>query len=194
VRRPDGSSAGFHYGVPDDNTNPDGLAGVFAQPVYRLPINTFSGLLQHEVIVFKSCFPVSKIASDEQLERYKDYYLSMRSVMDQHRDKVFVVVTPPPLNPAATDVEAASRARAFAEWLASEEYLSGHPNVFTFDFFGLLAEGDPAAWDYSMLKADYRNGEDSHPNAVANEMLGPLFVEFIVDAASSHREMVGDAD
>jgi hypothetical protein len=188
VRRPDGSSPGFHYGVPDDNTNPDGLSSVFAQPVYRLPLNTFSGLLQHEVIAFKSCYPASNIASDEQLERYKDRYLSMRGVMDQHPDRIFIIVSPPPLNPAATDVEAAYRARAFADWLASDEYLSGHRNVFTFNLFDLLAENDRAAPDCDMLSETYRDGIDSHPNVVANEAIGPLLVDFIVDAVVTYRE------
>lgn len=169
LRHPDGTAAGYSYNIPDDNTDSDGFARIFAQRVYGLPLNTFSGLFQHEVIAFKSCFPVSDIASDEQLETYKTYYPSIRDVMDQHPDKIFVVVTQPPLNPAATDTQAAARARAFANWLKSDEYLSGHPNVFTFDFFGYLAEDDPASPDYNMLREAYRDGTDSHPNATANE-------------------------
>jgi hypothetical protein len=184
---PDGNPRGYHYYIPEDNTYVDGLANLFAQKAYGLPLNAFSGLLQHEVIAFKSCFPVSDITSDEQLDRYKSYYLGMRDVMDQHEDRVFIVVTPPPLNPAATDAETAARARAFADWLTSGEYLSGHPNVFTFDFFGLLAEDDPASPDYNMLRAEYRDGEDSHPNQMANEAIGPLFVDFIVDGVEEYR-------
>jgi len=187
LRRPDGSSTGYNYNIPDDNTDPDGLARVFAQHAYGLPLNAFSGLLQHEVIAFKSCFPVSHISSDEHLEQYKSYYLDMRDVMDAHLDKMFIVVTPPPLNPAETDAEAAIRARAFAGWLKSDEYLSGHPNVFTFDFSGYLAEDDPTSPDYNMLRQAYREGSDSHPNRTANEMIGPLFVDFITNAVQSYR-------
>lgn len=187
LTRPDGSPTGYSYNIPDDNTDPDGLAGIFAQRVYGLPLNAFSGLLQHEVIVFKSCFPVSHISSDEQLEQYKSYYLDMRHVMDEHLDRVFIVVTPPPLNPAETGTKAAIGARAFADWLRSDEYLSGHLNVFTFDFFDYLAEGDPASSEYNMLRRDYREGVDSHPNQLANEMIGPLFADFIMDAVQSYR-------
>jgi len=190
LRRPDGSPAGYSYNVPDDNTDPDGLAEIFAQRTRRLPLNAFSGLLQHEVIVFKSCFPVSHITSDEQLERYKSHYLDMRDVMDGHPDRIFIVVTPPPLNPAATDAAAAARARAFADWLGSEAYLNEHPNVFTFDFFDHLAESDPTAPDYNMLHQAYREGSDSHPNQKANETIGPLFVDFVMDAVQSYREKV----
>ena len=194
VTRPDGSAAGFHYGVPDDNTNPDGLARIFAQPALGLPANTLGGLLQHEVIVFKSCFPVSQIASDEQLESYTEHYLQIRDTMDRHLDRVFIVVTPPPLNPAATDPEAASRARAFADWLTSDAYLNNHPNVFAFDLFDLLAEDESEVPDHNMLRRDYRSGSDSHPNKRANETIGPLLVDVIVHATASYRDGHGSGN
>jgi hypothetical protein len=188
LRRPDGTFTGYSYRIPTDNTDPDGLARVFEQRVYPLPLNALSGLLQHEVIVFKSCFPASNITSDEQLQQYKEWHVAMRGVMDGHPDRVFVVMSPPPLNPAATTPEAAARARAFADWLTSDAYLAGHPNVFAFDFFDYLAESDPAAPDYSMLRADYRDGDDSHPNQVANQTVGSIFAEFVIDAADSYGE------
>jgi hypothetical protein len=187
LRNPAGAYLGYSYNIPGDNTDPDGLAQIFEQRFYDLPLNALSGLLQHEVIAFKSCFPACQITSENQLAQYKEYYLAMRDVMDQHRDRVFIVMSPPPLNPEATDAEAAARARAFAEWLQSDEYLAGHPNVFAFDFFGHLAEEDPAALDYSMLRASYRDGEDSHPNEFANQTVGPLFAEFIMVAAEQYR-------
>lgn len=187
LRRPDGSYANYSYRIPDDNTDPDGLANLLAQRAYGLPLNAFSALLQHEVIVFKSCFPASQIESDDQLALYKAYYLNMRDVMDAHPDRVFVVMSPPPLNPAATDSEAAARARAFARWLQSDEYLAGHPNVFAFDLFGHLAEDDPASPDYNMLRAAYREGTDSHPNHAANQIVGPLFADFVMQAAEEYR-------
>jgi len=188
---PDGTRVGYSYLVPGDNTDPDGLARLFAQPVHRWPINAFSGLMQHEVIAFKSCFPASDITSDKQLTEYKAYYWAIRDVMDRHPDRVFIVVTPPPLNPAATTPAAAARARAFADWLRSDAYLDGHPNVFTFDLFDLLAERDASAPDFNMLRAVYREGDDSHPNRVANETIGPLFVDFIVQAAKAYRAHLG---
>jgi len=187
LTRPDGTRAGYSYSIPGDNTDPDGLAQIFSQPLYPWPLNAFSGLMQHEVIIFKSCFPVSHIVDDAQLEQYKSYYLQMREVMDQYPDHIFIVVTPPPLNPASTDAEAAARARAFAVWLASDEFLDGHPNVFTFDFFDLLAEGDPAAPDFNMLREEHREGTDSHPNEHANRAIGPLFADFIVEVVGTYR-------
>jgi len=171
----DGTPAGRNFDVPDDNTNPDGLAAIFAQPLHDPPDNTFSHLMEYDVIAFKSCFPVSNIESDEQLAEYESYYLSIRSRMDQYPNRIFIVVTPPPEIPADTDAQAAARARAFANWLASNEDLSGHPNVFTFNFFDLLA--DPST---NMLRADYQTDEyDAHPNELANQTIGPLFADFI---------------
>lgn len=186
---PYGDQTGYSYNIPFDNTNPDGLARIFAQPSYEVPLNTFSSLLQHEVIAFKSCFPVSHITSSEQLDEYKFYYLNLRNVMDRHQEKMFIVVTPPPLNPTATNAEAAARARIFAEWLKSEEYLDGHYNVFTFDLFGYLAEDDTTSPDYNMLRLEYREDSDSHPNRLANENIGPLFVDFIVKATQTYRSI-----
>ena len=95
---------------------------------------------------------------------------------------MFIVVSQPPEIPNDTDPQAAARARAFSNWLASDEYLSGHPNVFTFDFFDLLA--DPSD---NMLRAEYRVDEwDAHPNELANQPIGPLFADFIDQAVRTY--------
>ena len=183
---PDGKPRGYAYWIPGDNTNPDGYAGLFAQRVYGLPWNALSGLLQHEVIVFKSCYPVSDIRTDGMLEEYRSYYRSVRSVMDRHPDHVFIVVTPPPLNPASTSAPAAARARSFADWLGSADFLEGHPNVFTFDLFGNLEDKNPASPEAHMLRRDYRDGDDSHPNAAANRAIAPLLADLIASSARGY--------
>ncbi len=190
---PDGTLAGYTYNIPGDNTNPDGFAQIFAQEVDmsqahpQPPVNAFSGLLRHDVIAFKSCYPVSNIRSDAQLELYKDYYRQIRDVMDQHPDKIFIVVTPPPLNRTATTADNAARAQAFANWLASAEFLAGHPNVFTFNFFEILDGDDPNSNYFNRLREEYQNNSsDSHPNVLADEIAGPQFVEAIVNAIETY--------
>ncbi len=188
LRDPFGKYTGYSYMVPRDNTDPDGLATIFSQRVYNLPLNTISGLFQHEVIIFKSCFaPANHITSDQQLEQYKTWYLGMRKVIGQHPEKLFVVMTFPPLNPAETTPEEAARARIFANWLKSDEFLGGYPNIVIFDFFDLLAESNPAAEDFNMLRTAYREGSDSHPNRIANETIGPPFVDFVVESAQKYK-------
>ena len=59
--------------------------------------------------------------------------------------------------------------------------------MFTFDLFDALAESDPAQPDVNMLRKSYRIGVDSHPNVVANETVGPLFVNFIIRAVERYR-------
>jgi hypothetical protein len=183
---PSGQLVGYSYNVPDDNTDIDGLARIFNQRVYPLTLNTLSGLLQHEVIIFKSCFPNSSITSDDQMVQDKALYLEIREVMDKYPDKIFIVVTTPPLNPAETNLEIAARARPMANWLKSDEYLKGHPNIFTFDFFSYLAEEDRSSPQFNMLKKAYQNGTDSHPNLLANETIGPKFVQFVIESIQSY--------
>jgi len=79
------------------------------------------------------------------------------------------------------------RTRVFANWLKSDAYLGGHPNVFAFDLFGYLAEDDPTSPEYNMLRKTYREGSDSHPNRAANEKIGPLFADFIINAVQRYR-------
>ena len=184
---PTGKMLGYNYNVPADNTDPDGLFNIFTQPIYDWPVNTLSGLMQHEVIVFKSCYPASDITSDEGLEKRKTWYLAMRDFMDRHREKVFVLVTPPPLNPAETSPAAAQRARAITDWLTSAEFSSGHPNLFVFDLFSRLAEDDASRADAYMLRQDYRSEADSHPTQVANEKISPELFQFVTQSIDQYR-------
>jgi len=174
---PSGNYLGVNWDVPGDNTDQDGWREIFNQTVTDPPDNTFSHMLEFDVIIFKSCFPTSDIQSDEQFEAYRSYFLDMRDVMDQHPDKLFIPFTTPPLDPTSTSPEAAARARQWAEYLTSPEYLEGHPNIVVFDFFNLLADED------GYLRAEYRpGGGDSHPNELANQTIGPIFVEFVDQA------------
>jgi hypothetical protein len=167
-----GEKLGLNWDVPGDNTDPDGWYAIFNQPVGDPPDNTFSHMLEYDVIIFKSCFPSSDIQSEEQFETYRDYYLSIRDVIDEHPDKLFIPFTTPPLVPNATTPENAARARRWSEYLTSDEYLDGHPNIVVFDIFGLLADED------GFLREDYRVDEwDSHPNDIANGELGAALVE-----------------
>jgi hypothetical protein len=187
LRNPDGRLTGYSYNVPGDNTDIDALGKIFNQPVYSLPFNTLSGLLQHEVIIIKSCYPNNNISSDEKLAENKAIYLGIRTVMDKHPNKIFIVMTTPPLNPDGTNSETAARARAMADWLKSDDFLKGHPNIFTFDFYSYLADDQPGSPEFNMLRKEYQDGTDSHPNQLANKTIGPEFVEFVIQSIGSYR-------
>lgn len=172
-----GNWLGVNWDVPGDNTDPDGWYAIFNQPVTSPPSNTFSHMLEFDVVIFKSCFPSSHIADEWMFEQYQEYYLSIRDVIDQHPDKLFVPFTTPPLVPNETDAAAAARARRWAEYLTSDEYLAGHPNIAVFDVFTHAADAD------GFLRAEYRADEwDSHPNDIANTALGALLVEYVDQA------------
>ena len=185
LRRPDGSKTNTCYNIPNDtietrgngNTDPDGLAILFKQPVNYPPDYAFSRLLQHEVIIFKSCFPNSAIKNEQMLEQYKKWFIEIRDVIDKYPEKIFIPFTLPALHPLKTNPEEAKRARVWANWLKSNDFLDGHPNIYVFDFFDYFADSST-----NMLKKNFQrdaNSGDSHPNKLANQKIGPIFVKFV---------------
>jgi hypothetical protein len=192
LRNPDGVLLGYHYGAAANNTDPDGLYALWTTNNAARD----SILANHDVIAFKSCFPASGIPSAAALDQYKTWYVAIRDVFDQHPDKVFVVMSPPPLHRLATDLDEADRARAFANWLASPAYLAGHPNVVCFNLFDHLAQPNDGSATRNMLRWEYEGSHtvgDSHPNSLANQTVGPLFAAalmefgdlFVADEAST---------
>lgn len=188
LRDPNGRPLGFTYDIPDDNTDPDGLYNIFSQKEYSKPQNALSQLLQHDIIMIKSCYPTSDIRDEARLAQLQQYYLGMRDTFDKNPDKLFIVLTQPPLNPAETEATVAKRARALAEWLKSDEFVGGHPNVAVFDLFDVLAEKDQTKTDANMLREDYRTGEDSHPNANGNVAVAKLLADFVAEKAKAYQD------
>ena len=171
------------YNIPNDNTDPDGLAELFSQPVTQPPTNALSHMLQFDVVIFKSCFPVTAIASDEQLRTYQKYYITMRDTMDRYSNKLFMPMTPPPLRSSMTNARQAERARQFSNWIISEEYHERRPHLKPYDFFDQLAapETHPQA---NTLRPEFcrSSASDSHPNVQANRIIATHWVSFIIEA------------
>jgi hypothetical protein len=191
ITDPQGNPAGYSYSVLNDLTDPTALEQIFRQREYALPLNTLSGLLQHEVIILKSCFdPTSRIESDEQLEEYKAAYLEIRQRINEHPEKLFILLTQPPLNPAETDAGQAARARMLADWLISDEFKSGLANLYVFDLFDRLAAAPGSGPEANTLRPEYRDGDDSHPNKRANEEIAPEVAAFIAQAVNEFRDQV----
>lgn len=186
LRKGNGSYANWIYNIPDDNTDPIGL--------YKLWTTANAArdsiLLNHDVIAFKSCYPASAIATPQLLAQYKTWYLAIRDVLDQYPAKTFVVMSQPPMHRLATDLTQADNARAFANWLKSSAFLQGHPNIVCFDLFNLLAAPNtPGAATRNMLRYEYEishTNSDSHPNATANAVVGPLFAGALIAAAEAN--------
>jgi hypothetical protein len=184
--RPDGSAAGYNYGGPCDNTDPDGLYYIWCSSEADAVATRNQILDNHEVIAFKSCFPASDIWDAAELQQRKDWYLAMRDVFDAHPDHVFVVMSTPPLHRLATNADNAARARQFANWLKSSAYLDGHLNVVCFDLFDALANADDGSATANMLRYAFEGSHDdsdSHPNAAANAAVAPQLAQFMIDSS-----------
>lgn len=184
---PNGQNLGFHFNIPNDDTDPPGLAKLFSQPVYPLPINAVSGLMQYEVIILKSCFTGNVLPDDQSVEQTRTYYEVIHRFFEKHPEKLFILLTTPPLNSAEADEAMGARAREIAEWLQSPEYLRGLPNVYVFDLYSALAENDPSSPNYNRLREDYKEGTDNHPTMNANQDIAPVLAEFIVDSINDFR-------
>jgi hypothetical protein len=196
LRDGQGKNSGQNYAVPEDDTVPLALAKLFAQAVTNPPANTFSKLLGYDVLIFKSCFPVSSISSDSQLAEYQNCYRQIRQIIDQHPDKLFIFFTQPPQTRLATNPEEGRRARQLAEWLKSGEFNKDAQNLKIFDLFNLLAENNPNSPDFNTLRSSYqRRGKrfwrkvwDSHPNQRANQAIGTELVKFLVETVNSFQK------
>jgi len=189
LRNPNGRFTGTNYNVPGDNTDPDGLWQLWTSEDADWVQCRNLILDHHGVIAFKSCFPASAIPDPATLNQRKQWYLAIRGFFDTRPDKVFVVMSTPPLHRLATNPTEAKNARRFARWLKSPTYLSGHPNVFCFDLFNRLAAPDDGSPTANMLRYEYEgshSSDDSHPNARANRTVAPAFVQALIDAGLSH--------
>ncbi|MEW5829430.1 MAG: hypothetical protein AB1846_11110 [Chloroflexota bacterium] len=102
---------------------------------------------ENRIIMFKSCFPNSDLSGKPDdpptsevgytVGHAKYVYNTILQYFGQHTDKLFVVVTAPPLS----DSTHAANARAFNNWLVYNwlwENNYQHGNVVVFDFYNVL--------------------------------------------------------
>ncbi|MFA5127365.1 MAG: MopE-related protein, partial [Patescibacteria group bacterium] len=155
-----------------------------------------------DVVVMKHCFTSSLIQADSgnpqinsttlSEENYKLQYRALRSLMDARPNKLFVILTVPPRHRLAsaasgsTAAETAARATDFANWVKNNwlaEDGQSHSNIKVFDLHSYLAGSD------NFLRYEYEASHtvgDSHPNSTANQTVGPVFSQFIVDATNQY--------
>ncbi len=151
---------------------------------------------ENQIILFKSCFPNSALEGgpDDPAGDYEELTVSgAKYVYNQilqyfatRPDKLFVVITAPPL----TDSTYAQNARAFNQWLLNDwlrenEYTL--PNVAIFDFYNVLT--DPNAHHrMNQGQVEYVLGagntsrypsEDDHPSATGSQKATEEFVPLL---------------
>lgn len=130
---------------------------------------------QHDIVMFKSCFPNSNIESDQMLAQYKRHFNALLPTFQASPDILFIGMSTPPLVRVRTSPDAAERAREWALWLTTQ-YAREANNVRTFDLFDALAitVGKPNA---NTLVPQFASGrEDSHPSAEGAQAVTRLFI------------------
>ncbi|MCC6749300.1 MAG: hypothetical protein IT371_16675 [Deltaproteobacteria bacterium] len=169
----DGYVIGDHTDPPDFPTN-------FNTPKY---FEVIAGWelekgKQHEVVMFKSCFPASAIESDQKLADYKKWYLSLVPTFTKHPKILFLPLSTPPLTRAETQPEHAARARAFAKWLTTE-YVKQAPNVRAFDLFNALAILEGKEHENTLAPQFAAARKDSHPTPEGAKAVTRLFIPWL---------------
>ncbi|MCJ7734853.1 MAG: hypothetical protein MUP11_09920 [Anaerolineales bacterium] len=106
---------------------------------------------ENEIILFKSCFPNSDLEGNPDDPPSADGWLSVGHAkyvyneilgfFEGHPEKLFIVITAPPLS----DRSNAANARAFNQWLVNDwlrENDYPYNNVAVFDFYNVLTGND----------------------------------------------------
>ena len=158
------------FNINISNNSPKEYAEIFSRDPNDF---TLKNILSFDVVIFKNCFPTSKIETQKKLEEYKRYYSKIMKSISKYKNK-FIVFTPPPLRREMTKSEWADNARSLANFINEEakKYL----NISSFDFFDFLT--DKEGKNKNMLKREYCSfiPIDSHPNIKANRELGRIFI------------------
>ncbi len=145
----------------------------------------------NEIVMFKSCFPNSFLEGSPDdppttgnnplagagldnltVGNAKGIYLDLLDYFADHRDKLFVAVTAPPLTADETDSRAAANARAFNTWLV-EDWLDDYPyaNVAVFDFYNVLTSnsGDPYTNDLGVAGGNHHRYAEGQVEYVTDQ-------------------------
>ena len=153
---------------------------------------------ENQVIMFKSCFPNSNISGnpddppqpgyDFTVANFKYIYNDLLNYFQTRPDKLFVVITQPPL----IDRTHAENARAFSNWLVNEwltenNYSLG--NVAVFDFHNILTHPDNhhrynnGGIEHVIQNGDgtlyYDSNGDAHPNTEGNRKASAEFIPLL---------------
>lgn len=177
----------FQTGLSDYKGNPTGkdfnLEISNKDVSYYLPIFSRNNpylkeMLDFDGIIFKMCYPSTKIFSDMHLAQIKETYLEINKKLMNFKQTEFGIFTPPPLRLEMTTTESANRVVSLRKWM-----LQNLPckNIKIFDFFGLIADLNTNSKYYGTLQREYCRPLwfDSHPNRKGNINASDKFVDFI---------------
>jgi len=153
---------------------------------------------ENQIIMFKSCFPNSDLAgSPDDLPADGDWYTvghakfiynQLLTYFITRPDKLFVVITPPPL----IDATHAENARQFSRWLVEDWLIENdYPlaNIAVWDFHNVLTHPDnhhrfqEGSIEYSIQNGNgslyYDSDGDDHPNSAGSQKSTAEFVPML---------------
>ena len=144
---------------------------------------------EYDVIVFKHCFPVSRISEDtgapdinseiKKIENYKLQYIALKKKMHEFPDTKFIVWTPVVCTKKQMTEEEAKRTCQFYEWMMDDWNEKGD-NIYIWDYYKLQTEGNLYLPDKNASDPD-----NSHPNPEFSAKVAPLFCKYIIDTIKS---------
>ncbi len=191
------------YEVMGDHTDtedwPYWFNDVVMPSVYRTKgNNTYTNKIddpggENTIIMFKSCFPNSEVG--ESIEDEKEIYNSLLEYFKKHQDKLFILITPPPM----IKIENAEKTRELTNWLTNYDtgWLSNYEgdNVWVFDFYNVLTDPNNHHWvkdnRIEHIVSDnpvdsehpdelyYDSDGDDHPNSEGNRKATEEFVPLL---------------
>jgi hypothetical protein len=140
---------------------------------------------EYDVIIFKHCFPGTRIAEDtgkpdidsdeKRIENYKLQYNALKNKMHEFPNNKFIVWTPAACVKNKITPEEAKRAQTFYNWMVNEWDEKGD-NIFIWDFYKFETEGELYLSDKNALSPD-----NCHPGKEFSARVAPLFGQHIID-------------
>jgi len=139
---------------------------------------------EHQLIIFKHCFPVSNIQADkdssdinsdyQSIANYKLQYSALKEKLQSFPDTKFILFTGAVQVKSKLSEEEAKRANDFFKWVREEWDVPGD-NIHLWDFYSLQTEGG------LYFKDEYAvSPSDSHPNSeFAGKVVNLLFNRII---------------
>lgn len=147
---------------------------------------------EYNVIIFKHCFPVSRLAEDtgspdiesaaKTVDNYKVQYNALKKKMREFPNNKFIVWTPAVNTKTTMTEEEAIRTRQFREWMLKEWDEKGD-NIFIWDFYKYETEGGLYLSEKNAVSPD-----NPHPNSEFSAKVAPLFCQYVIDVIESAAE------
>ena len=159
------------------------------------------------IIMFKSCFPNSNLDGNPDdppapsadnnspltIANAKRIYLDLLNYFATRQDKLFVVITAPPLGSFDTDDTRAANARAFNNWLVTSWLADyAYNNVAVFDFYNVLTSngGDWNTNDLGSLAGNHHRYRNSSIEWINNQ--GDNVSAYPSSSDNSHPSQAGN--